>query len=331
MAFGLRAEVKHALALVVAVRRAVYHGKHITRVGVDAHHAGRNLVCVVAGQKLLNGVFCSVLVVGANRGIHRQAALEDGVLVKFLKQQALHVIGEVGVGPDIGLELARVEVERLLNGPVVFLLGNVAFLQHELEHVVAALDGCLGVDRGVVVRRRLWKAHEQRGLGQVQVNRVLIEIGDARGLDAIGARAIIDRIEIHEQYLVFGVHFLQLKGYVGFAHLTAQRTVELLVGKHGVAHELLGDRGAALAAAQKLRVNGAHDALGVDAVVLVEAAVFRVDRALDHVGADLVIRYRPAVLQVVLGQLVAFGVVDARGLGHEVSVGRAIVGQLLEP
>ena len=122
---------------------------------------------------------------------------------------------------------------------------------------------------------------------------------------SVGAVAVVNGVQVHVEDLVLGVLLLHLHGDVGLAHLALEGAVELLVGEHCVAHELLVDGGGALGTADKRHKRRAGDALGVDAVVLVEADVLGVDGAL--------------------------GVVDRGGLRHHVGVWRVEVGKVLEP
>ena len=128
-----------------------------------------------------------------------------------------------------------------------------------------------------------------------------------------------------------GVLLLHLHGDVGLAHLALEGVVELLVGEHCVAHELLVDGGGALGTADKRHKRRAGDALGVDAVVLVEADVLGVDGAREHVGRDLGELNVAPVLGHELRDDVALGVVDRGGLRHHVGVWRVEVGKVLEP
>ena len=160
---------------------------------------------------------------------------------------------------------------------------------------------------------------------------MLVEVGDACGLDAVGAMTVVDRVEVHQQDLFLGVGLLHLDGDVGLADLALEGLLELLVRQDRVAHELLGDGRGALGAAGELRDDGSANADGVDAVVTVEALVLDVDGALPDVGRDLVLRDGAAVLEVERRDDVAVRVIDLARLGNEVGVGGGVVRQVLEP
>ena len=316
-------------AVVVA---SAHHRLDVAGRGVDGHECLLQLVVAAVGEELLHGGLGGLLVGGVNRGVDLEAALDDGVGAEVALQHALHVVGPVGVGALlVQVGVTKVELDGLGLGGVVVLLGDVAQAQHVVQDLVAALEAGAGVHGRVVVGGRVGQADERGGLGQREVARVLVEVGLACGLDAVGAVAVVDGVEVHHQDLVLGVHLLHLDGDVGLAHLALEGLVELLVGQDGVAHELLGDGGGALGAAGELREHGAHDACRVDAVVLVEALVLNVHGALEHVVGHMVLRDGLAVLQVERGDGVALRVVDLARLGHQVGVGRGVVRKVLQP
>ena len=302
---------------------------------VDGDQGGADAAVSEPVDLLGAGLLGDLLLGGLDGGVDLEAALEDGLGREVLEQELAHVVGEVGVVADGVGELAGVDDDLLGAGRVVLLLRDVAGLEHAREDEVAAALAVLEhfAVKGVVDRRRVGDAHEQRRLGEGELVGVLVEVGDARRLDAVRAVSVVDDVEVHVEDLVLRVLLLHLDGDVGLADLAAQRVLELLVREDGVADELLGDGGAAagVAAARELAHDGAHDALRVDAVVVVEALVLRVDDALLDVVGDLVERDRAAVLQVVGRDLVAVRVIDARGLRDEVGVGGGVVRKVLEP
>ena len=332
---GARGEVDHALSGlgVVAVVLAAHHGHDVPVRVVDRDERGGDVGVAAGGHAIGAGLLGSLLLLGLERRVHLEAALGDGVGREVLEQEVTDVVGEVGIGALGVGELAGVERDFLGDRGVVLLLRDVAGLEHAREDEVAAVLAVLVVDEGVVVGGGVGDAHERRGLVEREVGGALVEVGDGRGLDAVGAVAVEDGVEVHVEDLFLRVRLLHLNGDVGLADLAAQGVLELLVREDRPADELLRDRGAAalLAAAKHLAHGCTGDALGVDAVVLVEALVLGVDGAPDDVVGDLVERHRATVLQVVGNDLVAVGVIDARGLRHEEGIGRGVVGQVLEP
>ena len=186
-----------------------------------------------------------------------------------------------------GVARAVLELELLLGRLVRLGAGDVAVLGHLLQHLVAPLQRRRGVAEGVVLRRRLRQAGEQRGLVEVEVLDVLVEERHRRRLDAErGAPAdgaVRDVVEVLVQDPALGVLVLELLGELRLADLA--RVVALGVLDVERAHQLLGDRRAALHRVAGLEVAhaGADDRVEVDARVLVEALVLDRDgRLADH-------------------------------------------------
>ena len=270
------------------------------------------------------------------RGHDSQTAFEDLVLVVLLQQQLAHVACEVRVQVDavVAALLRRVEVagQRNRRGLVMLFLGDAPVRKHAVKHHVAARLARLGVLQRVVGRRGLRDADERGRLHEGKVGRVLGEVGLRGGLDAVGAAAVVDGVQVHEQDLVFGVLLFQLHGDVDLAHLALERDLVHLVEQDGVAHELLRDGGRALLAARQVHDHRAHDAPDVEAAVLVEAFVLRGDGAFLHVVADLVPRHGLAVLHVEFGQHGGLVVGKHGGLLRRVvGVDVRVVRQVLEP
>ena len=110
------------------------------------------------------------------------------------------------------------------------------------------------VDERVVGARRLRQAGEQRRLRQRQLLRGLVEERVRRGLDAVGALAVEDGVEVGREDLGLRVLVLQLHGDPGLVDLAAERAAARLALQVEVLRELLRDRRAALADAARLQV-----------------------------------------------------------------------------
>ena len=108
------------------------------------------------------------------------------------------------------------------------------------------------------------------------------EVRARRRLDAVGAVAEVDRVEVVAQDPLLGPLARELVGQRGLAQLLEQRAVVL--GGERVLDELLRDRRAALhaPAGGDVLPQGAADAAQVDALVRVEAAVLDRDDRLLH-------------------------------------------------
>ena len=147
----------------------------------------------------------------------------------------------------------------------------------------------------VVAGRRGDHAGQQRRLVGLELGRagarlvglaarvVAAEVRARGGLDAVGAVAEVDRVEVVAQDPLLGPLAREVVGERGLAQLDEQRA--LVLGGERVLDELLGDRRAALdrGLAAHVLVERARDAAQVDALVGVEAAVLdRDDRVLHH-------------------------------------------------
>ena len=185
----------------------------------------------------------------------------------------------------------------------MFLLRDRSVREHAVEHDVATLRAVLGIVLRIVVCRRLRDAHKRRRLRKRKVDRALGEIVLRRGLDAVASRPVVDRVQVHEQDVFFGIRLLHLDGELGFPHLAAKRDVVRLVREERVAHELLRDGGCALeAAALQVVHECASDAVVIYTFMLVEPGVLRRDRAFQHIVAHLVLLDGFLVLQIELRQ-----------------------------
>ena len=152
-------------------------------------------------------------------------------------------------------------------------------------------------------------------------------------LDAIGARAVVDCVQVHEQDVVFGVLLLELDRDIRLANLALDRDVIHLRRENRVAHELLGDGRCALkVAAHEVVHQGAADAPRVDRTMGVEAFVLRSNRALERVVTDLVDFDRVAVLQLELREhRLPIARIDDRRLRGVVRVGALVIGEIGQP
>src|SRR5690606_2859473 len=94
-----------------------------------------------------------------------------------------------------------------------------------------------------IAGRRLDQPGDDRGLAQLQLRGGMAEEFAGCRVDAIGAAAEIDAVEIELQYLLLGEAALQRQRKDRLAELAAEGAD---VGEEYVAGELLGDRRSAL-------------------------------------------------------------------------------------
>jgi hypothetical protein len=253
------------------------------------------------------------------------AAREDLLLDEREHVAALPAV--LALGGDLG------ELRQPLDGGVALLGRDGAHLGHAVEDVgVADLEvllGLLAVGR-VVLRRVVEHGGEDGGLAEVQVLGRVVEVGLGGGLDAIGAAAEVDGVEVALEDLLLAELLLDLQRDDGLADLAL---VALLAGEVEDLDVLLGDRRRALAGiAAGVGEERAQDALGVDALVGPEGLVLRGDHRVLHGLRHLRQRDRDAVLVLVVGAelLLAVAVVDEGGLRLERRVGRGDADRLVE-
>ena len=230
---------------------------------------------------------------------------------------------------------------ELLGQRIRLLAGrDVALVHHRVQHLPLAGGRQVGMGDRVPVGGRLGDARQHRGLGQVEVLGVLLEVGMGRRLHAVGLLAVIAVVEVELEDLVLAVALGELVGEDDLLRLPA---VGLLGGQEELLGQLLGDRRAAtddLPVAQVV-IGGTHDAGDVEAGVAVEVLVLDVDGALDQGGGDLLQGQELAVVAVVadVGELGAAAVVDEgvpaegrcveplhRGQGRQVLLGVDVTG-----
>ena len=176
-----------------------------------------------------------------------------------------------------------------------------AVVGHRGEHELRPLLGAVEVLGRREPRRRLDQAGEQRGLGQRHALRRLAEVALRRRLDAVGAGAEIDAVEIELEDLLLGELVLEPDRQHHLLQLARHRA---LLRQEEVLGQLLGDGRAALrdAASQHVGDHGAHEAERVDAVVRVEPPVLDRQERLRQVGRHLLERDRGAAHLAAVGE-----------------------------
>ena len=122
--------------------------------------------------------------------------------------------------------------------PVLLALGDVAVLQHPVEDVGLPLVGPLRVEIGGIVARGLGESRQHGRFRQRQVPGAFPEIPLGGGLDAVGAVAEIDVVQIEGDDLLLGQIPVDL---VGEERLLDLPHVALLRGEVEGLGDLLGD------------------------------------------------------------------------------------------
>jgi hypothetical protein len=190
-------------------------------------------------------------------------------------------------------------------------------LEHETQDRSPARLRRLRVRHRVVGAGARRQAGEQGGLGQVDGFCALVEVNARRHLDAVGAVAEVDRVQVGGEDAVLRPGPLELPGERRLLHLAADRPLLLRVR---VLDELLRDRRAALDEFLVADVGPgrAHDAAEVDSLVLPVAPVLDGDDRLLHDGGDLLRAHEHPAL------------VSAQDGEHRLPVGGIDVPELLD-
>ena len=268
---------------------------------------------LVAGEAVLQRLLGGALQLGIDGGAHR---------VGF-RGQRLHA--------DQGLGFAEQMVDEMETGFAPWLLvghdarhagdagidrlcaGDLVLL-HSLQHIGKAFAGALRIAVGTEVARPLGHRGQHGALGHGQRRRRLLEVAACGGVDAPGAAAEIDRVEIDLEDFVLAQRRVDARRH---DHLADLALVADVVADQQVLGDLLGDGRAALRAAGLRDVGdeGANEPALVDALVLIEPFVLGGDEGALHVFRHLRERHPDAALVGLeqLGELVALAVEhDAR-------------------
>jgi hypothetical protein len=273
---------------------------------------------------LLDGLGGRVHRVAGERRGDLEPAAGDLLVAEALREQLLLDHGQhvAALAAVLVLGLDPGELRQPLLGPLGAVGGQVAHALHAVEDVLVATEQALLV-RGAAGRvergRRVQDRGEDGALLDGEVLGVLVEVGLRRRLDAVGAAAEVDGVQVALQDLVLGLLPLDLQRHERLLHLAGEGA---LLGEVEDLDVLLGDgRGTLRGVAAGVAERGAQDAARVDALVGLEGAVLRGDHRVLHVLRYVGQRHARAVLVREAADLVlAVGVVDERRLRLEVLV-----------
>src|SRR5439155_23629136 len=145
----------------------------------------------------------------------------------------------------------------------------------QFDDRVAPLDDAVGKAPRVIAAGALWNRRERRCLGQVEVADGFAEVALLGALDAVGAIAEVDLIEVELENPVLRVLRLDCARDLRLLELADRRLLTGDAVGEDVPRELHRDRREALAPTSRAEVadDRARDTLPVDAGVLVEAFV----------------------------------------------------------
>ena len=248
-----------------------------------------------------------------------------------------HKIAEVRViagvlTADIHVLCFQRVLQRRVHSFGVLLLGDVSFLQHQLEHDIALVFAFLLVlfDQRIIQAWVLGDSRDGGGLHHVQIGGGHAEVALGRGFHAIQVVAELGDVQIALQNLGLGILLFHLHGNQHLANLTGDGVFSGMVlgdrivildrlHQQHVLDVLLGQRRTTLLGAfDEVGLHErTHHALHVDAGVSPESTVFARHHCLLHGFGNLLQRHDDTVL-----------VVERRDNGGTVSrVHRRLLGQ----
>ncbi len=190
---------------------------------------------------------------------------------------------------------------RLAGGMKSLALGDHTSARRDGEHAVAATHRTFGEAVGPPHLRRLRQGDQCRGFRMGEPARVLAEIGEARGANALDVAAEGGERKVKREDLVLGEAPLQLDGARRLPELGAERP---LVARLDQPCHLHRDRRTArddAAVAQRL-ADGPHHRQRIDAMMRAEAPVLEGEQHLDIARIDILDRRRHAPAPVRHGE-----------------------------
>ena len=306
--------------LVLQVVLAAVHRSDATRLGLDGDQADPQSLVLVGGAGVLHGRDRGLLGALLDRGGDGEATAVDlGLAPALVDQFLLHRLEDVPRLPGelVALLLLLELGERDLGA---FGGSQPFLLDHAVEHVVPALREPFLEQFRLIVAGRLDDGRQGGPFGQGHLVDGLAVVGLGGRLDAVGAAAEVDGVQVVGQDLVLGLDRLELDREHQFIGLTGD---VLILGQVGVLDVLLGDGGPALrASAGQVVPQRPADALGREPTVVIERAVLGGEHGMLHLEWDVLERHAGATHAADTADLgLAVGVHDLGGLGDGDVVG----------
>ena len=146
--------------------------------------------------------------------------LDEIVAQRFLEPRVDGVVHHVFAG---------VENERLADGRVIFLLGDILQFEHLPEDQFLTVLVALSVDERTVHRRIVGDAHDAGRLGQREFADLLAEIIPGSRADPVASVAEIDHVQIQFYDLFLAVVFLVFQCAEDLQELSGDRNVVLVL------------------------------------------------------------------------------------------------------
>ncbi|MNX90011.1 hypothetical protein D3C86_1220420 [compost metagenome] len=198
---GLTAGVGRAVELAVGIGAAADHGADPAFAVQGDQGRLFDAPALVAVQDAAHGA----LGVGLQRQV--QGGLDHHVLGRFADQAADLLVQPVDEILGVLAGQGARDADRLGHGGVALGRGDDAGLDHFIEDDGGAGGGALALGHRRIARRGLQQAGQQGGFAHRQLVRALVEIALRGRLDAIGAGAEIDPVQIEgEDFLLGELH-----------------------------------------------------------------------------------------------------------------------------
>ena len=305
------------------------HGFGEARLGATELHAAG--AALVAPQPFLQRLLHRALQGRADGRAHRIGIGRDGIDAGNRLGLARHLIDEmkpdVPARPFIGHHRGQrgQSPARLRAG------GNDPVLPQAAQDIGEPLLRAAGMAVGRKIVRSLGQPGKQRAFFERELLGRLAEIAARRKLDAPGAAAEIDRVEIELENLRLAQRALHPRSH---HHLADLALIGEVFPHQQVLHDLLGDGRAALRAAGlgKIADEGADQAALVDALVVVEALVLRRHECLLHVLGNVGEHHPDPALVLLehLGKALALAVEHHARSGKLDALELGVIGQVRE-
>ena len=258
---------------------------HRAHRAIDGHGHQRTLADrvfgAVVGDRAGDGGFPRCLHARVEGGDDGQVA---AVRTDKISQLGGDPVGEIAVPrPRNGDRPKRAFLPVCRRGPALF---DKTGFDHVGEHLGGARRGQLAVAGRVEPRRRLQEARDHRALVEIEPPRRDPEIAVRGGVNAVGAGAQIDPVQIDFEDLVLGEPMFEPQCQQGFADFAREAPLGC---QEQVLCQLLGDRAAAFddAAGGEIGQRRARQPDRVDAEMAVKPAVLGRDDRLGQIGRHL--------------------------------------------
>src|SRR6202030_3091864 len=193
-------------------------------LGNDVHESAvPAMPAFVGGEAVEQRLARGLLQLHIERGINAQSHFVNLVAAIRRCERGAYLVHRVR-SQRIRIFL-QIEDDRLALGIRGWRGGDLAVLEHGIEHEVAPLDGAVRMGDRRVILRRLGKSGEQRGFLELQLPGWLAEIVLRGGLIAVGSVAEEYLVGVEREDLRLRKSALDLDGEQRFLYFAIKRAV----------------------------------------------------------------------------------------------------------